>query len=354
LRNRANRAIAIPDFDRFGSTSYAATVNDRVRWGVLGVANIAVRKVVPAMQRGAWSSVAAIASRDVARAAAAANALGVATAYGSYDELLDDPTIEAVYIPLPNHLHVPWAIRAVDRGKHVLCEKPIALSAREAATLIAARDRNGVMIQEAFMIRAHPQWQTAVGLARDGALGRVQSIIAHFSYHNVDPRNVRNIPEMGGGGVADIGCYLVHAARWILGREPRRVAAVVERDPVMGVDRLASMLMDFGDAQAIATCGTQMAPSQRVHILGDKARLEIEIPFNAPPDRACRIFLDDGASRRPVEFPICDQYTLQGDAFSEAIRGGGRQLLPLEDSLANMRVLDAVIRSGSSGDWQSP
>ena len=319
----------------------------KVRWGVLGVANIAVKKVIPAMQRGTLSEVVAIASRNLTRAKGAAHMLGVRSAYGSYEELLDDPAIEAVYIPLPNHLHVPWTIRAAERGKHVLCEKPIALDAAEARTLIDARDRYGVKIQEAFMIRTHPQWLKAVELARDGTLGRVETIVSYFSYHNVDPANVRNARDMGGGGLADIGCYLIHSARWILGREPARVSALTEMDPAFGVDRLTSMLLDFTGAQVIATCATQMVPSQRVHIFGDKARLEIEIPFNAPPDRGCRIFLDDGAaldgtSRQVIEFPVCDQYTLQGDAFSQAIRDGTRQALPLEDSVANMEVLDAV------------
>lgn len=318
----------------------------KVRWGVLGAANIALKKVIPAMQRGASSQIVALASRDRMRAAAAAQQLEIPTIYGSYEELLDDPAIEAVYIPLPNHLHVPWAIRAADRGKHVLCEKPIALNAAEAKTLIAARDRNGVMIQEAFMIRTHPQWIEAVRLAHAGALGNLQAVIGQFSYHNVDPANVRNVAAMGGGGLLDIGCYLVHAARWIFGREPARVSSLIERDATFGIDRLASMLMDFDGGHAIATCGTQMVPSQRLHILGETARIEIEIPFNAPPDRPCRIFLFDGsspsASPRVVEFPVCDQYTLQGDALSDAIRGRTDQPLPLEDSIANMSVLDSL------------
>jgi predicted dehydrogenase len=320
-------------------------MSSRVKWGVLGAANIAVRKVIPAMQRGAHSEILGIASRDRVKAKTAAGLLGIPRSYGSYDELLDDAEIEAVYIPLPNHLHVPWAIRAANRGKHVLCEKPIALSASEAETLLAARDRNGVKIQEAFMIRTHPQWLSAVAMAHDGSLGGIRSIVGHFSYHNVDPANVRNLPDIGGGGLLDIGCYLVHAARWILGREPRRVSSLIDRDPALGIDRLTSMLMDFGEAQVIATCGTQMVPSQRMHIFGEKAHLEIEIPFNAPPDKPCRIFVDGGsdARRRTIEFPICDQYTLQGDAFSQAIHGEAEQPLPLEDSIANMRVLDAIL-----------
>ncbi len=330
----------------------------KLRWGVLGAARIAVDKVVPAMQAAANCEVVAIGSRDAAKGRDAAARLGIPRAFGSYDALLADPDVDAVYIPLPNHLHVPWTVRAAEAGKHVLCEKPIALNAAEAATLLGVRDRTGVRIQEAFMIRTHPQWISAVQLARDGALGRVQSIVAHFSYHNADPANVRNMRDIGGGGLLDIGCYLVHAARWILGRDPRRVSSLIDVDPRLGVDRLASMLLDFGDAQVIATCGTQLVPSQRVHILGEKARLEIEIPFNAPPDRPSRIFVDDGSSpsggnRRVIEFPACDQYTLQGDAFSEAIRRGNDQPLALADSIANMRVLDAIARSASTGSWET-
>jgi predicted dehydrogenase len=241
----------------------------------------------------------------------------------------------------------------------VLCEKPIALSAKEAEGLLEARVRHGVMIQEAFMIRTHPQWLKAVELARDGTLGRVQSMVSHFSYHNVDAANVRNVPDIGGGGLLDIGCYLVHAARWVMGREPTRVVSLIDKDPRLGVDRLASMLLDFDGAQVIATCGTQLVPSQRVRIFGDKAQLEIEIPFNAPLDRPSRIFVDDGASlsganRRTIDFPVCDQYTLQADALAAAIRGGNDQPLPLVDSVANMRVLDAIVRSASSGTWEVP
>jgi predicted dehydrogenase len=331
----------------------------KVRWGVLGAAHIALQKVIPAMQRGEWSHVAAIASREPAKARAAAAMLGIETAHGSYDALLDDPTIEAVYIPLPNHLHVPWAIRAAERGKHVLCEKPIALSASEAQRLVSVRDATGVKIQEAFMVRSHPQWQKAVDLVRNGSLGQVQAITGYFGYHNVDPSNVRNVSEFGGGGLMDIGCYLIHTARWLLDREPRRVAALVQIDEKFGTDRQVSMMLDFDDAQMIGVCGTQLAPSQRVEVLGATARLEIEIPFNAPPDRPCRIFLHDatslvGAGQKAIEFAVCDQYTLQGDEFSRAIRFGTDQALPLEDSVANMRVLDAVRRAGSSLVWETP
>ncbi len=331
----------------------------KVRWGVLGAARIATEKVVPAMQRGRWSTVTAIASRDLGRAQGAAETLGIPKAYGSYDALLADSNIDAVYVPLPNHLHVPWTIRAAEHGKHVLCEKPIALTAAEASTLVDVRDRTGMKIQEAFMIRAHPQWPTAVDLVGTGRLGELRSFSAAFSYSNARVENIRNIREFGGGALLDIGCYLVHAARWIVGREPDRVASVIDRDPTFGTDRLTSMVLDFGDVQATGTCSTQQVPSQRVEVFGTRARLDIEIPFNAPTDRNCYLHIDDGArpggaARESIELSPCDQYTLQGDVFSRAILEDHGQALPLEDSVANMRVIDAVFRAAETGRWERP
>ncbi|OFW07446.1 MAG: NAD-binding protein [Acidobacteria bacterium RIFCSPLOWO2_02_FULL_67_36] len=332
---------------------------ERVRWGVLGVARIATLKVIPAMQAGQWTEVAAIASRDIMKARAAAGALHIPKAYGSYEELLADPDIDAIYNPLPNHLHVPWTIRAAQARKHVLCEKPIALNADEAAGLIAVRDAAGVLIQEAFMVRTHPQWQRAKELVRSGRIGPVRSIVGVFSYFNDDPTNIRNIPEWGGGGIMDIGCYLIHTARFILDREPLRVAAAIERDPSLRVDRLASMVLDFGDAQVTGTCATQTVPWQRVQILGTRGRIEIEIPFNALPDRPSRIFVDDGsdiagAGIETMALPAVNQYTIQADLFSRAILDGAPAPYPLEDSIRNMRVIDAVFRAAESGQWEIP
>jgi predicted dehydrogenase len=325
---------------------------------VLGVAKIATEKVIPAMQRGRFTVVTAIASRDHARAAAAAQALGIARAHGSYEALLADPDVDAVYIPLPNHLHVPWTIRAAEAGKHVLCEKPIALSADEARRLPAVRDRTGVQIQEAFMIRAHPQWIEARALVRSGRIGAVRSMLGHFSYHNEDPSNIRNIAAFGGGGLMDIGCYLVNSSRFIFEREPARVLCAIERDPVMHVDRLASMLLDFGDAHLAGTCGTQMAPFQRIQITGTHGRIEIEIPFNAPPDRPCLMHvqttLPREADSKTIELPVCDQYTLQGDLFAEAVLTGRAASTPLEDAIRNMACLDALFRSAGTGRWEQP
>ena len=318
---------------------------NKVRWAVLGAAKIATTKVIPAMQQCELAEIVAIASRDLEKARRAAMDLRIPRVYGSYQDALADPDVEAVYIPLPNHLHVPWSIRAAEAGKHVLCEKPIAMSAAECRTLMAARDRTGVKIGEAFMVRVHPQWQRARELVRSGAIGDLRSIIAAFSYFNRDPANIRNIPEFGGGALMDIGCYPIHVSRFLFGCEPVSVAARLDRDPEFGTDRLSSMILEFPTGHSIFTCSTQLVSYQRVQILGTKARIDIEIPFNAPPDRPCRIFLD-GA---PEEFPVCDQYTLQGDLFSRAIRDGGEVPVPLEDSLGNTAVIEAAFESARTG-----
>jgi len=330
-----------------------------VRWGVLGAANIALKKVIPAMQRGRWSRVVAIASRDLAKARAAADALGIARAYGSYDELLADPDVEAVYNPLPNHLHVPWSIRAAEAGKHVLCEKPIALTAGEARTLLAARDRTGVQIAEAFMVRTHPQWAKVRELIDAGRIGELRLVVGHFSYYRRDFDDIRSRVEFGGGALMDIGCYPIMLSRWLFNAEPRDVIAQIERDPDMGVDRLVSGILRFAAGQAAFTCSGQLVPHQRMQIFGTRARIEVEIPFNAPPDASCRIYLDDGGDltgrgRETIELPVVDQYTLQGDRFSKAIRGVGTVPVSLEDAIGNMAAIDALFRSAETRRWEVP
>ncbi len=330
-----------------------------VRWGILSTAKIGIEKVIPAMQKGRLCRIVAIASREVAPARRAAQQLGIPKAYGSYEELLADPEIEAVYNPLPNHLHVPWSILAAEARKHVLCEKPIALTAAEAETLVAVRDRTGVLIQEAFMVRSHPQWLRARELVRQGRLGRLRAIQGFFSYMNTDPENIRNQPELGGGGIYDIGCYPIVTARFLFETEPTRVVALVERDRVLKVDRLASAILDFPEGQASFACSTQLVPYQRMQIFGTRGRVEIEIPFNAPPDRPCRIFVDDGSgkpstsSAQTETFETVDQYTIQGDLFSECIRAGTSPEFPLEDAVRNMRVIDALFRSADTGNWET-
>jgi predicted dehydrogenase len=338
--------------------SAGSTGTAPIRWGVLGTARIATKKVIPAMQRGRFSRVVAVASRDASKARTAAQELDIARAYGSYEALLADPDIDAVYIPLPNHLHVGWTTRAAEAGKHVLCEKPIGLTAADVAQLIDTRNRTGVLIQEAFMVRTHPQWLGARDIVRSGRIGAVRAISGYFSFFNDDPANIRNIKAYGGGGILDIGCYLVNTARMILEDEPRRVCALIEEMPSTGVDWMASMILDFGGRHAIGTCSTQLAHAQRITIAATRGRVEIEIPFNAPPDRPCRIFVEDSPPGevpdcRVVEFEICDQYTIQGDLFSRAVLDRAAAPYPLEDSLANMRVIDGLFRSGASGGWET-
>jgi predicted dehydrogenase len=331
----------------------------KVKWGVLGVAGIAVKKVIPAMQKGEWSEVAAIASRDPRKAKDAAAQLDIPMAYGSYDELLADPEIEAIYNPLPNHLHVPWSIKAAEAGKHVLCEKPIGVTVEEAKELREARDRCSVKIGEAFMVKSHPQWRRTRELIGKGVVGKLRSIVGAFSYFNRDPQNVRNVLEWGGGGLLDIGCYPITTSRWIFGEEPLRVAAIIERDPEFGTDRLSSAVMEFPSGHSVFTCSTQLVPYQRMQFLGTEGRIEIKIPFNAPNDRPCEIVIDNGkdvfgGGITTEMIPVCDQYTIQGDAFSKAIREGGEVPVPLEDAIANMTVIEALFRSAGTSRWETP
>jgi predicted dehydrogenase len=331
---------------------------DKVRWGVLGAAKIAVEKVIPAMQQGQWSEVTGLASRDIGKAGRFAHDLGIAKTYGSYDELLADPEIEAVYNPLPNHLHVPWTIKAAESGKHVLCEKPIALNAVEASQLLAVRDRTGVKIGEAFMARTHPQWALVRDLIDAGRIGEVRSVSGHFSYDNPDPQNIRNVAEFGGGGLMDIGCYLILFSRLIFKDEPRRVIGLIDENVASRTDVLTSALLDFRQGQATFTCSTRMCPFQRVNILGSRGRIELQIPVNAPPDRACKVIVDDGsdlfhANAVVIELDICDQYTIQGDLFSRSIRENTEPFMSLEDSIKNMTVIDAIFRSVRTGRWET-
>jgi predicted dehydrogenase len=333
-------------------------MSNKLRWGVLSTASIG-RKVIPAMQRGQYTSVVAIASRSLAKAQQAATALGIPTAYGSYEEIVADPNIDAIYNPLPNHLHVPWTIRAAEAGKHVLCEKPLSLTVAEAKTLLAVRSRTGVKIGEAFMIRSYPQWLRLRELIAEGRIGEIRSVVGFFSYFETDPSSITNQVACGGGALLDIGCYLVHASRYAFGQQPTRVVGLIDRDPQMHTDRLTSALLDFPRGQSIFTCSTQLVPYQRVHFLGTRGRIEIEIPFNAPMDRPTRLFIDDsgdvfGGGITTETFPACDQYTLQGDAFSKAVIDDTEVPVSVEDAIENMAVIEAIFNSAKSGQWESP
>lgn len=326
----------------------------KVRWGIISTALIGTAKVIPAMQRARLCDIRAIASRDLEKAESVAAELGIPQAYGSYEALLADPDIDAIYNPLPNHLHVSVSLQALEAGKHVLCEKPIGLSSAEGQQLLdAARAHPDLKVMEASMYRHHPQWQKALELVQDGTIGRLRTIQSFFSYHNVDPDNIRNIAELGGGAMMDIGCYPISLSRFIFDRIPQRVMAWVERDSAFQTDILSSVILDFGDGTSTFTCATQSAPYQRVQIVGDQGRVEIEIPFNAPPDKPCVMWHQDAdASVHEIVFDICDQYGIQGDLFSKAILEDTAVPTPLEDAVANMQVIEAIFRSAESNQWE--
>jgi predicted dehydrogenase len=326
----------------------------KIRWGVLSTAKIGTEKVIPAMQLGEYCKFTAIASRQLEKAQAAARRLGIEKAYGSYEELLADCDVDAVYLPLPNHLHVPWAIKALKAGKHVLCEKPLGLNAAEAQELLkASRKFPRLKVMEAFMYRHHPQWQWVKKRVSEGKIGELRTIQSFFSYYNSDPNNIRNKADIGGGGLMDIGCYCISLSRFIFGAEPRRVCGIREEDPEMKVDRLTSGILEFASGTSTFTCATQLVPYQRVNIFGTKGRIEIEIPFNAPPDRPCKIWHGDDARIEEIILEICNQYTIQGDLFSRAVLEDREVPTPLEDAVANMQVIDALVRSVRSGSWEN-
>jgi predicted dehydrogenase len=324
----------------------------KVRWGILSTAKIGVEKVIPAMQQAEYCEITAIASRSLGKAMATAKELGIPKAYGSYEELLADPEVDAIYNPLPNHLHVPWSIKAMEAGKHVLCEKPIGLTSDEGQELVnAAKKHPALKVMEAFMYRYHPQWQRAKQLVREGQIGELRTIQTFFSYYLVDPDNIRNMADIGGGGLMDIGCYCISLSRFIFDAEPERVCGIIEYDPKMKVDRLASGMLDFGRGTSTFTCATQLVPYQRVNIYGTEGRVEIEIPFNAPPDRPCKMWHQRGDDIEEIVLDICNQYTIQGDLFSQAVLNDTDVPTPIEDAVANMKVIEAVIESGKSGTW---
>jgi predicted dehydrogenase len=325
---------------------------DKVSWGILSTAKIGIEKVIPAMQRSKFCKISAIASRDCDSAQKAAKKLNIPKAYGSYERLLDDPDIQAIYIPLPNHLHVPWSIKCLEAGKNVLCEKPIAMDAKQAQELLTiSKNYPELKIMEAFMYRFHPQWQKTKQLVTEGAIGRIKTIQAFFSYFNNNPDNIRNKPEYGGGGLMDIGCYCISLSRFIFDAEPRRVLGIIDFDSEFKVDTLASGILDFGKGTATFTCSTQLSPYQRVNISGTKGRIEIEIPFNAPPDKKCQMFIQQNKDVEKIVFDICDQYTIQCDLFSQAILNNTKVPTPIEDAAANMKVIDAIFESAKNNLW---
>ncbi len=324
----------------------------KVRWGILSTAKIGREKVIPAMQVSKHCDVVAVASRDFERAKTVAAKLNIPVVYSSYEALLEDPSIDAVYIPLPNHLHVEWAVKSLQAGKHVLCEKPIGLSSNEATDLIEQSKKfPQLKIMEAFMYRFHPQWQYVKKAVAENQIGELKTIQSFFSYHNVDPNNIRNIKEAGGGGLMDIGCYCISLARFIFGEEPKRVIGSIEYDPASQTDRMASAMLDFDKGTSTFTCSTQLYPFQRVNIIGTEARIEIEIPFNTLPDKKAKIWLHKKSESKEVLFDAVDQYTIQADLISLAILNDLPVPTPLEDAVNNMKIIEAVFESASREKW---
>jgi predicted dehydrogenase len=324
----------------------------KINWGVISTASIGLTEVLPAMQKGEFTRLVGIASRSLEKARGAADQLGIPKAYGSYDELLADPEIEAVYNPLPNHLHVPWSIKALEAGKHVLCEKPIGLDATDARRLSEASLRYpNLKVMEAFMYRHHPQWRLVTRLVQEGEIGELRSIHSFFNYYLVDPANVRNQADIGGGGLLDVGCYSISVSRLVFAAEPTRAMASIELDPQFKTDRLTSGILEFERGISTFTCSTQLADFQRVTILGTQGEVELDLPFNPPPGKPAQVRLHNSKGVREIALEICDQYTLQGDALSKAILDDTPVPISLEDSIANMAVIDALFQSARSGAW---
>jgi predicted dehydrogenase len=327
----------------------------RLRWGVLSTANIATEKVIPGLRRSARGEVLGIASRHAGRAAETAARLGIPRSYGAYQALLADPDIDAVYIPLPNHLHAEWTIAAARAGKHVLCEKPLALTAAQAREMVDACRVAGVLLMEAFMYRQHPSWLAVRELLAAGRIGQLVAVDSWFSYFNDDPANIRNIEAAGGGAVYDIGCYSINLSRMLFGSEPIGIQAAIRRDPASGVDTLASAILEFEDGLATFTCSTRAEDDQSVEIYGTAGRICIEIPFNIPPDRPTRVVVTAGGdppvapATETLTFDVADPYACEADRFADAVLDGAALPVEPEDAVANMRVIDAVFAAAGRG-----
>ena len=320
----------------------------RLRWGVLSTAAIARTKVIPAIQAAEHCEVVAIASRDASLGSAVAEELAIPTSHGSYEALLADPQVEAVYIPLPNHLHAEWAIAAAEAGKHVLCEKPLALSASDSERIIEAADRAGVHLMEAFMYRFHPSWVAVRELVAAGRIGTLTAVQSWFSFYNDDPANIRNILDAGGGALYDIGCYSINLSRMLFGAEPDRVEGAIVRDGASGVDIVTSGILGFGDGIASFTCSTRAEDDQRVDVYGTSGRISVEIPFNIPPDRPTRIFVTAGGDppvapdTETLTFEAADPYTIEAEAFATAVLEDRPVPVPPADAVANLRVMERL------------
>lgn len=327
----------------------------KIRWGILSTAKIGIQKVIPAIQNASNSEVVAISSRNLEKAHSAAKLMGIEKAVDSYNAILEDPNVDAVYNPLPNHLHIPWTIKAIQAGKHVLCEKPIGMHASEVEILAKEVQKHPKLkIMEAFMYRFHPQWIKVKSLVDSGVIGDVKTVHSIFTYNNPDPTNIRNILEVGGGALMDIGCYVISFPRFIFGKEPKRVVGVMQRDSVLKTDCLSSGMLDFSDGEfASFTCSTQLMPFQRTQILGSLGRIEIEIPVNTPHDKSTKIWLSTQEKTKEISFPPVDQYQLQIEAFAEAIQNNQAVPTNFNDAVNNMKVIDGIVESAKNDAWCS-
>ncbi|MFO7891251.1 MAG: Gfo/Idh/MocA family oxidoreductase [bacterium] len=324
----------------------------KVNWGIVSTAKIGTKKVIPAMQKGKYSHITAIASRDIEKAQRAAQKLNITKAYGSYRQLLDDPEIEAVYIPLPNHMHVKWTIKALEAGKHVLCEKPVAINVKDAEYLYQkVKDFPHLKVMEAFMYRFHPQWQTVKKLVNEGKIGELRNIHSIFSYYNDDKDDIRNQKEIGGGGLLDIGCYCISLSRFLFNAEPKQVCSIIEYDPQLKIDRLTTGMLEFQHGHSAFTCSTQLIDHQKVDIFGTQGKIEIKKPFTPSPEKPSKVKYQTGSQIKEIEFEACNHYTIQGDLFSQAILNNTAVPTPLEDGVKNMRVIDKIVESSRMGAW---
>jgi predicted dehydrogenase len=326
-----------------------------LRWGILSTAKIASEKVIPGIGRAARCEIVAIASRDERRAREVADRHGIRRVHGSYDALLRDPDVDAVYIPLPNHLHAEWTLRAAEAGKHVLCEKPLALTAGEAEGMIHGCRRAGVTLVEAFMYRVHPSWTAVRDLIASGRIGRLVAVDAWFSYFNDDPANIRNVRSYGGGALYDIGCYAVNLSRMLFGTEPETVDGHIVRDHASGVDVLTSAILGFPGGSAAFTCGTRVEPDQRVDIYGTDGRIHIPIPFNIPPDRPTEVHVVAGGDppaapgREVLTFPAADPYAVEAERFASIVLDGASPDAPSDDPVGNLRVIERIFAAADTG-----
>jgi predicted dehydrogenase len=324
----------------------------KISWGVLSTSNFAFRQIIPSVKKSAHSVITGIASRDLQKAEAKAKEHNIPKAYGAYEELLADKEIDAVYIPLPNHMHLEWIKKSLQAGKHVLCEKPVTLNSVEAEELIEfAKDYPELKLMEAFVYRFNPRWEKVKELLADKVIGDVKHVQSFFSYYNVKPDNIRNKPNVGGGALLDIGCYCISHSRQILDSEPLRVISNIDYDPVFKIDRLTSAIMDFGNVTASFTCATQIPFDQYSKIYGDNGRIEIHRPFNPDLDGTTKVITHSNDKFEEILFDACDHYTVEFDEFSKSILNNSDVLIPITDSLNNMKVIDGIFKSAESNDW---